>query len=90
MLKNVKVNVSALKETKKKLRENKSVETTRCFYIGVVQHERVRKVVAIYLNQKQKDKIKNYRYVDERLLELTLKGQRRDVSVKAVYAPEDG
>lgn len=60
------------------------------FYIGAAQYERVCKRVAIYLNKKWEDKIKDYHCVDERLLVLTLKGKRRNLTVIAVYALEDG
>lgn len=59
-------------------------------YSGVPQCRRACSGVAILANNKWKNKITSYTYVNERIITTRFKIDRGHLNIIGVYAPEDG
>jgi endonuclease/exonuclease/phosphatase family metal-dependent hydrolase len=89
-LKEQKINIAVITETKKKLKGTKDMGDYTMIYCGVDQKVRASAGVAILCDRKWKTKIKSYNYINERIVVAKFKVDRGDLVVIGVYAPEEG
>lgn len=88
-LKKKNINLAIITETKKKLQGTKEVGEYIMIYSGVKQQQRAAAGVAILVDKKWKTKIQDYTIINERILQIRLKVERGNLTVIAVYAPEE-
>jgi hypothetical protein len=74
---------------KEKLKGTKDLEKYVMVYSGVEQKKRVSSGVAILIDQKWKNKIESYIYVNYRILK-RFQIERGHLTVIGIYAPEEG
>ena len=90
LLKKRSVNITVVTETKKKLRKTKDIEAFIMIYSRVQVIKRASCGVAILVDNKWKNKIVNYTYVNERIIVLRIRIERGYLCIFGVYAPEEG
>ncbi|KAK4879242.1 hypothetical protein RN001_007388 [Aquatica leii] len=88
-LANMKIDFAAIPETKKKKKGSKYVDEYMMFYSGVRQEQRASKGIALYIHKKWEENIKNYEYINERIITSRIKSARGNVTLIAIYAPEE-
>lgn len=89
-LKERKLDIAAISETKKKLKGSKQLTDYIMYYSGVEQEARASAGVALYIHNKWKNRIQSYCCVNERILIVRLKENRGYITIFAIYAPESG
>lgn len=92
-LKNHRVDVCALSETKKKGKGNLRMEDYILFYSGRPKNERATSGVGLLIHKKFEGNIKNTEYVNDRLLQTTFafdSHERKTTQIICVYAPNIG
>ena len=90
LLKKRSVNITLVTETKKKLRGTKDMKDFVMIYSGDLAIKRESCGVAILVDNKWKNKIVNYKYVNERIIVLRIRIERGYLCIFGVYAPEEG
>jgi hypothetical protein len=78
------------KKKKKKLQGTKESEHCTVIYSGVDRHTRGQPGVVIWIHKSISNKIDNYKFWKDRVIETRLKTQRRHLTILAVCAPTDG
>lgn len=89
-LEEMKVNISVITETKKKMKGTDQIGKHIMIYSGVTAKQRAAKGVATIVDEKWKTRIESYAFIDERILTTIFKIPRGQLVVIGVYAPEEG
>lgn len=84
------IDIAVITETKKKLKGTKELKDFVMIYSGVPQNKRACCGVAILVNNKWKNKIISYSFINERIVTCKFKIDRGHFTVIGVYAPEEG
>jgi exonuclease III len=88
-LERLKIDIAALTETKRK---GKGIEEEKNYvrvYSGVSKDQRAKGGVSILINKKYKKCIKEWQYIDERIVQVQMRLTGHDVNIVGVYAPND-
>lgn len=88
-LKQKKIDICAIQETKKKGKGQKDYGEYILIYSGVEKEVRAKAGVGILLNKKLKNFIQECNYVSERILLVKLKTDGPDLNIMSVYSPEN-
>ncbi|PSN46792.1 hypothetical protein C0J52_19145 [Blattella germanica] len=89
-LSNLKIDIAAITETKKKLQGSLELQNYLMIYGGVKQEQRASAGVAIWIHKRLKNRIHSYTFINERIIMLRIKIDRGYVSILSLYAPEEG
>ena len=89
ILKEYKINIATITETKKKLKGTKELEDYVMLHSGVDQTRRACCGVAVLIDRRWQDKIREYNFISERIMTVRLKFDRGYLTVISTYAPEE-
>jgi len=84
------INVTVISETKKKLKGTKIIGNYTILYSGVSQKTQAQSGVALMIDHKWTSQITNYSFVNDRIITVCLKTNRRHITIIGVYALEEG
>lgn len=88
-IKRHKLDICALSETKKKGKGNSKYDTYILIYSGKDKNERAASGVGILIHEKFEDRICNTKYINDRLLQITMELQQsRQTHIISIYAPD--
>ena len=90
VLKKQRIDIVVITETKKKLKGTKELNDYTMVYSGVPQCRHACSGVAVLANNKWKNKITSYTYVNERIITTRFKIDRGHLNIIAVYELEGG
>lgn len=85
-----KINIAVVTETKKKNKGSKYIGNYAMFYSGVDEEFRSAKGVTIFIDNKRQRNIRDYHFVNERIMYMKLKYDPGQLIVIGEYAPEEG
>jgi exonuclease III len=89
-LKERKINIAAITETIKKLKETKEIGDYTMIYSGVPRNRRAYCGVALLIDKEWKTKIRSYIFINEGTVIARFKINRGHLTVIGVCAPEEG
>lgn len=79
VMKATRIDFAAAPETKKKLQGSKYVDDYVMLHSGVKQKERACKGIALFIAKRWENKIKDYKYINDRIIVAKVKGERRNL-----------
>lgn len=89
-LKDMKVDIAVITETKKKLKGSKELEDYIMLYSGVPGNKRASSGVAVLLRKEWKTRIHSYNFINDRIINVRIKVHRGYLTIVGIYAPEEG
>ena len=84
------IKISVITESKKKLQGTKMTEHYTVIYSGVDRHIRGQSGVMIWIHKSISNKIDNYKFWNNRVIETRLKTQRGHFTILGVYGVTEG
>lgn len=88
-MENLKMEIIALTETKKKGTGTEIIGEFIHFYSGVPKDQRARRGVSILINKKLKKHITDWESIDENLIRINLNLMQKKITIIGVYAPSN-
>lgn len=88
-LKDNKIDICALQETKKKGKGQVQYRDYIMIYSGVEKQTRAKEGVAIAVSVRYQSNIKECNYVSSRILVLTMEAEGQILNILSIYSPED-
>jgi hypothetical protein len=89
-LRNRKIDIAVISETKKKSKGSKELENYVMIYSGVPREEWDSSGVAILVRNDWKNRIIDYKWISSRIVQLRLKILTYTVTIIGIYAPVEG
>jgi hypothetical protein len=90
VMKKKKINIVISTKTKKKLNSTKDMDDFAMLWSGVPQSKRASSGVAIIVDKKWKNYIKNYTFVNDTIVIVKLRMPQGNMTVVGTYTPEEG
>ena len=90
ILERLEIDFAAVSETKKKLCGSQYVSEYIMLHSGVKREERASKGVSIYIHRRWEKHIRNYEFINERIIRVRIRLEQGNLTAIAVYAPEEG
>ena len=88
-LKDHKIDICAIQETKKRGKVQRMYNDYIVVYSGVSRDERIKEGVALAIHKKYKDSLNECQYISSRILIVKTRTESQPLNIVTIYAPKD-